>query len=174
MDRINLHSPRVLGLLQPKREMLEKPSELSRDSVAVVSQLQTPKRGETVSQHSVKAFSAFTPTHDTHQSTMTSTPVTSLFTTPKSETTFWSTGDLTPDTPSRKMIPERTILSDRLSGTSPFCLTPERQPLDFMSPDRNRNQDSGRRGRPRADMVNNLIIEGAQSGNPIKCNICQR
>ena len=79
MDRINLHSPRVLGLLQPKREMLEKPSELSRDGVAVVSQLQTPKRGETVSQHSVKAFSAFTPTHDTHQSTMTSTPVTSLF-----------------------------------------------------------------------------------------------
>ena len=187
MERINLGlgSPRVLGILQPKREIFEGSEQLvSSPGVGLsgVSHLQTPKRGETVSS-AVKAFhnSAFTPTQSQEHKTVTNlqamTPVTPLFSdfsTPKSEVKQWAEVTLTPETPGRKMAPERTVLSDRLSKSSPFCLTPERQPLDFMSPDRNKNQDSGRRGRPRADMVNNLIIEGAQSGNPIKCKICQR
>ena len=190
---MGLQSPRILGILQPKQENIgNDANELvfySPSSSGVVpvpvSQLQTPKRGETMSSH-VKAFrnSAFTPTNDNQTVTnlQAMTPVTPLFSdysTPKQEqdrTPFWADNSLTPDTPGRKIAPEpRSILSDRLSKSSPFLLTPERQPLDFLSPDRNKqNQDSGRRGRPRADMVNNLIIEGAQSGNPIKCKICSR
>ena len=76
--------------------------------------------------------------------------------------------------------PGRTLLSERLQQkpiSSPFVLTPERQPLDYMTPERGRSAsgpESGKRGRPRADMVNNLILEGSQSGNPIKCHICSR
>ena len=175
----------MLGMLQPKREMLDN---VDPGVGASLPQLQTPKRGETVSAgaSAVKAsqhsrFSAFTPTHENHAVThlQNMTPVTTLFTdysTPKSENherSLWADVSLTPETPGRKTMVERTVLADRLSGSSPFCLTPERQPLDFMSPDRDR-RDSGRRGRPRADMVNNLIISGAQSGNPIKCKICSR
>lgn len=32
----------------------------------------------------------------------------------------------------------------------------------------------GKRGRPRADIINSLIIEGAQSPSSIKCRICNR
>jgi len=193
MERINLglNSPRGLGLLQPKLEMLENVDHHenvfhSPARTLTVSQLTTPKRGESMSSSSstVKAFhgSAFTPTNENQTVTnlQAMTPVTPLFSdfsTPKSDlerSSFWLDQSLTPETPGRKIAPERTLLSDRLSKSSPFCLTPERQPLDFMSPDRNKNQDSGRRGRPRADMVNNLIIEGAQSGNPIKCKFCER
>ena len=193
MDPMNygLESPRILGMLQPKREMLD---HVDPGVGASLPQLQTPKRGETVSAQAAAAggsavkasqnsrFSAFTPTHENHHVThlQTMTPVTTLFTdysTPKSENnherSLWADVSLTPETPGRKTMVERTVLADRLSGSSPFCLTPERQPLDFMSPDRDR-RDSGRRGRPRADMVNNLIISGAQSGNPIKCKICSR
>ena len=196
MDHIHfgLGSSRMLGMLQPKREIFE--GDPGAGSAGPLPQLQTPKRSETVSaagaaSSAVKApplqhNSAFTPTRETRDSRgvthlQAMTPVTPLFSdfsTPKSDHErspgFWAEVNLTPDTPSRKTAPERTLLSERLSGSSPFCLTPERQPLDFMSPDRNRSQDSGRRGRPRADMVNNLIISGAQSGNPIKCKICSR
>ena len=191
MERINLglQSPHVLGIMQNQNENIKtEPHEAGYvyshvSSVPPVSHLLTPKRGETMSSQ-VKAFrhSAFTPTDEKHSVTnlQAMTPITPLFTefsTPKNDSerpSFWVENSLTPDTPGRKTLPERTLLSDRLSKSSPFSLTPERQPLDFMSPDRNKNQDSGRRGRPRADMVNNLIIEGAQSGNPIKCKICSR
>ena len=184
----------MLGMLQPKREETFDQDPGVCSSAGALPQLQTPKRsGETVSVQTggaVKApgpqlaFSAFTPTHETHERGThlhAMTPVTTLFSdysTPKhSEHTpgYWASDvSLTPETPGRKVMAERTVLADRLSGSSPFCLTPERQPLDFMSPERGRGGDSGRRGRPRADMVNNLIISGAQSGNPIKCKICSR
>lgn len=32
----------------------------------------------------------------------------------------------------------------------------------------------GKRGRPRADVINSLIIEGSQSPSSIKCRICNR
>ena len=193
MDPMNygLGNPRMLGILQPKREETFDQDPGVGSSAGALPQLQTPKRGgETVSVQAgsaaVKAspqlaFSAFTPTHETHERgthLQAMTPVTTLFSdysTPKSSGYWASDVSLTPETPGRKvMTVERTVLADRLSGSSPFCLTPERQPLDFMSPERGRGGDSGRRGRPRADMVNNLIISGAQSGNPIKCKICSR
>jgi hypothetical protein len=34
--------------------------------------------------------------------------------------------------------------------------------------------DSGKRGRPRADAINHLIIEGSSSPSEIKCGVCQR
>ena len=194
MDPLNygLGSPRMIGMLQPKREETFDQDPGVRSAGGALAQLQqTPKRGETVSAQrpgsAVKApqlsYSAFTPTHENHGVThlQAMTPVTPLFSdysTPKSEHErtpgYWADVSLTPETPGRKVVAERTVLADRLPGSSPFCLTPERQPLDFMSPERGRGQDSGRRGRPRADMVNNLIISGAQSGNPIKCKICSR
>lgn len=82
-----------------------------------------------------------------------------------------------PDTPLRRQQapPERTLLVERLP--QPYMMTPERQAMDFLSPERVRHgsgQDSGKRGRPRADIVTNLMMEGAQSNNAIKCHICSR
>jgi len=98
-----------------------------------------------------------------------------------SETTYWSHfhGSQGPETPLRGRggPPERTLLVERLPHHSSFLVTPERQPLDFLSPERNRHTsgpDSGKRGRPRADIINNLMMEGAQSKNAIKCHICSR
>lgn len=36
------------------------------------------------------------------------------------------------------------------------------------------NSDSAKRGRPRADMISNLIIQGSSSPSEIKCKICHR
>ena len=98
-----------------------------------------------------------------------------------SESTYWSHfhGSQGPETPLRGRggPPERTLLVERLPQHSSFLVTPERQPLDFLSPERNRHTsgpDSGKRGRPRADIINNLMMEGAQSKNAIKCHICSR
>ena len=98
-----------------------------------------------------------------------------------SETTYWSHfhGSQGPETPLRGRggPPERTLLVERLPHHPSFLVTPERQSLDFLSPERNRHTsgpDSGKRGRPRADIINNLMMEGAQSKNAIKCHICSR
>jgi len=98
-----------------------------------------------------------------------------------SETTYWNHfhGSQGPETPLRGRggPPERTLLVERLPHHPSFLVTPERQPLDFLSPERNRHTsgpDSGKRGRPRADIINNLMMEGAQSKNAIKCHICSR
>ena len=151
------------------------------------SYLYSPKLGDTVRLTGGKTFhsSAFTPTNEKKSLTSLQalTPVTPLFPDFSSPHTdverspgqYWSPHSYSPETPGRKVAPERIMLAERLSDSSPFSLTPERQPLDFMSPERNRPlTESGRRGRPRADMVNNLIMEGTQSGNPIKCKICSR
>jgi hypothetical protein len=84
-----------------------------------------------------------------------------------------------PGTPVRRAPPpERTLLVERLPHHAhSYLVTPERQPLDFLSPERVRHgsgPDSGKRGRPRADIITNLRVEGAQSSNPIKCHICSR
>ena len=167
-----------LALRQPKSEAIES------NDLQTSPFLYSPKPSETsrLGVAGGKSFhgSAFTPTHENKSLTSLQalTPVTPLFSdfsSPHSEQ-FWSPhSSYSPDTPVRKVAPERIMLAERLSDSSPFSLTPERQPLDFMSPERNRPlTESGRRGRPRADMVNNLIMEGTQSGNPIKCKICSR
>ena len=94
-------------------------------------------------------------------------------------------------TPVRKIAPARTYLEDvlqvkknyldeSLSLASPYVLTPDKESDRQLSPDRMAArhhlllQDSGKRGRPRADVINSLIIEGSQSGSGIKCKICYR
>ena len=165
-----------LGLRQPKSEAIES-TDLQSSPYLYSPQAREPSR-----LSGGKSFhnSAFTPTQENKNLTSLQalTPVTPLFSdfsSPHSDQ-FWSPhSSYSPDTPVRKVAPERIMLAERLSDSSPFSLTPERQPLDFMSPERNRTlTESGRRGRPRADMVNNLIMEGTQSGNPIKCKICSR
>ena len=169
MEGLPLHT--ALGIRQQKCEVTE-PSELQSSPYSA--------------RMGVKTFhnSAFTPTSENKSMTSLQalTPVTPLFPDfsphadlERSPAQYWTPHGYSPDTPGRKVAPERIMLAERLSDSSPFSLTPERQPLDFMSPDRNRPlTESGRRGRPRADMVNNLIMEGTQSGNPIKCKICSR
>jgi len=39
---------------------------------------------------------------------------------------------------------------------------------------RSLSQDSGKRGRPRADVISHLILEGTSSPNGIKCRVCNR
>ena len=181
-------SPNVVGILTPKRDLHNSDHILTQPRVFhSPAFLQTPKRehGETFSGQ-VKSYhsSAFTPTNENETITnlQAMTPITTMFSdpytpSPDQERVYWSNGEHTPspDTPGRRTAPERTLLIERLPRPSPFVLTPERQPLDFMSPDRSKaQQESGKRGRPRADMVTNLILEGSQSGNAIKCHICSR
>jgi len=192
MDRpiLGHHSPNVIGILTPKRELQNSEHVLSQTRVFhSPAFLQTPKReqhhGESVSSQ-VKNFhsSAFTQTNENESITnlQAMTPITTMFSesftpSPDQERVYWSHSEHTPspDTPGRRTAPERTLLIERLPRPSTFILTPERQPLDFMSPDRsNHQQETGKRGRPRADMVTNLILEGSQSGNAIKCHICSR
>jgi hypothetical protein len=80
------------------------------------------------------------------------------------------------ETPARKLHPGRTFLQDRMFGDifdSPVGASSEQLSgggLDFLSPER----DWGKRGRPRADEITSLIMEGSQSGSNIKCHICSR
>ena len=39
---------------------------------------------------------------------------------------------------------------------------------------RSSSQDSGKRGRPRADLISHLILEGTSSPSGIKCRVCNR
>lgn len=39
---------------------------------------------------------------------------------------------------------------------------------------RSSSQDSGKRGRPRADHISHLILEGTSSPSGIKCRVCNR
>jgi hypothetical protein len=102
----------------------------------------------------------------------------SIENTPESE--HWSGEHRTdPATPIRKIYPSRTFLEDSLTMSSSYTLTPDKD-AEFFSPERSlgqdwsRIQDSGKRGRPRADVINSLIMEGSQSGSNIKCKICSR
>jgi hypothetical protein len=84
------------------------------------------------------------------------------------------------ETPARRLNPGRTFLQERMFGDifeSAEVLTAapsdggEGGGLgDFLSPER----DWGKRGRPRADEITSLIMEGSQSGSNIKCHICSR
>lgn len=45
---------------------------------------------------------------------------------------------------------------------------------NVISPESRGPCSEGKRGRPRADVINSLIIEGSQSPSSIKCKICNR
>ena len=168
------------GYLTPKRENLGGLSTRHYPSHAF---LHTPKEENgptyilTSGDTEVSSPSLGLTTLYTESTPLTYTPPLDL----GSETTYWSHfhGSQGPETPLRGRggPPERTLLVERLPQHSSFLVTPERQPLDFLSPERNRHTsgpDSGKRGRPRADIINNLMMEGAQSKNAIKCHICSR
>ena len=44
----------------------------------------------------------------------------------------------------------------------------------LSSANKNSAQDSGKRGRPRADVISHLILEGSSSPSGIKCRVCNR
>ena len=46
--------------------------------------------------------------------------------------------------------------------------------LKFESKNNSSAQDSGKRGRPRADLISHLILEGTSSPSGIKCRVCNR
>ncbi|TRY75324.1 hypothetical protein TCAL_08325 [Tigriopus californicus] len=74
------------------------------------------------------------------------------------------------------------------SGNGPISvqfldLTPEASSSNFHTPNRsfcsrlnisNNMLDSSKRGRPRADLINHLMIEGSSSPSEIKCKVCHR
>ena len=84
------------------------------------------------------------------------------------------------------------------SSTTPLPLrllelTPEPQQQHFLTPPEqqqqqqqqqskcggglavlNANNSGGKRGRPRADLINHLILEGSSSPSEIKCRVCNR
>jgi hypothetical protein len=84
------------------------------------------------------------------------------------------------ETPARRLNPGRTFLQERMFGDifeSAEVLAATSSDGgdggglgDFLSPER----DWGKRGRPRADEITSLIMEGSQSGSNIKCHICSR
>jgi hypothetical protein len=106
--------------------------------------------------------------------------------TPESGSARWIGGEGQPaaqrvgfETPARRLNPGRTFLQERMFGDifeSAEVLTAtssdggEGGLGDFLSPER----DWGKRGRPRADEITSLIMEGSQSGSNIKCHICSR
>lgn len=87
-------------------------------------------------------------------------------------------GEVGFETPGRKLHPGRTFLQDRMAfgdifdspGGGSATTDPTAAGSDFLSPDR----DWGKRGRPRADEITSLMMEGSQSGSNIKCHICSR
>lgn len=120
----------------------------------------------------------------------------SIANTPESVRSAFGTPELN-KTPVRKITPvvgRRTALEDLFQGgnngghrqfsnsestlsfSSAYAVTPDKD--NEISDDQAARllalQDSGKRGRPRADVINHLIVEGAQSGSNIKCKICHR
>lgn len=58
-----------------------------------------------------------------------------------------------------------------------FILSPQIEPCDKMyptTPVESLNKSENRRGRPKAAMISNLILEGSVSKNGIRCDICSR
>jgi hypothetical protein len=64
--------------------------------------------------------------------------------------------------------PSTLYTSFASSGSGGLDLTPN--PVDNAGP----RGDSCKRGRPRADLINQLIHQGSSSPNGIKCKVCNR
>jgi hypothetical protein len=63
------------------------------------------------------------------------------------------------------------ILLDNSALTGQSCVTDSDDSLTTRA---NCNENSLKRGRPRAEVINNLIIEGTSSHSSIRCDICYR
>ena len=93
------------------------------------------------------------------------------FSTPKRENNFYRSSVVIANSPP---IRENNLL--------PWNWSENMVTIKVESPSANSVIDSspdvrgseGKRGRPRADVINTLIHEGSQSPSSIKCNICNR
>ncbi|CAH1394942.1 unnamed protein product [Nezara viridula] len=68
-------------------------------------------------------------------------------------------------------------MEESYEGCLDFVLSPQIEPSDKMypgTPVENFNKSESRRGRPKAAMISNLILEGSISKNGIRCDICSR
>ena len=92
-----------------------------------------------------------------------------------------------PPLPNLPATPESNVLSSPItsfsSPTPSYWGTPAGgiwpQTSTFVhsankSDQRDSAQDSGKRGRPRADHISHLILEGTSSPSGIKCKVCNR
>ena len=78
------------------------------------------------------------------------------------------------ETPKRCRMKEEDqsfILIDNSALTGQSCVTDSDDSLTNRA---NYNENSLKRGRPRAEVINNLIIEGSSSHSSIRCDICNR
>ena len=103
--------------------------------------------------------------------------VNGLDNTPESDTQYLK-GDLD-SSPDHKLYSSRAYFDDTLAMSSSFTLTPDKDSPELYTPERSAGfleglRDSGKRGRPRADVINHLMVEGSHSGSNIKCKICSR
>ncbi len=83
--------------------------------------------------------------------------------------------------PSTTASPVPRRLLELTPDPTAIFATPERgQHDDGLSPSlnghlyNNGRVASGKRGRPRADLINHLIVEGSSSPSEIKCKVCNR
>ena len=105
----------------------------------------------------------------TPESNVLSSPVATSFSSPTPN--YWGTpaGGLWPST-SSYMTSNSDLSTPRGHDTDSVNDSLN----NFSSANRNSAQDSGKRGRPRADVISHLILEGSNSPNGIKCRVCNR
>ena len=110
-------------------------------------------------------MSFHTPTRSSRPSNLPATPESQVLSSP-----IASFSSPTPNywgTPAGGIWPPASTFATQLGDTTP---------LEHHK-DRSRNfsaQDSGKRGRPRADLIAHLIRDGTSSPSGIKCRVCNR
>ena len=99
----------------------------------------------------------------TPESQVLSSPITTSFSSPTPS--YWGTpaGGLWPPPTSSQYVQQ--------SQNTPNLESNSNNLADRI---RSSSQDSGKRGRPRADHISHLILEGTSSPNGIKCRVCNR
>jgi len=167
--------PNVLGYLTPKRPQEASTSFLQVNSPRFASPSVVHQENNMDTPTSSLNLTPLTPTTIFQQHGYTPSPDRERNFYPWNWHEKTSSHEATPNTPVRRdrVSPERTFLVERLQTPSFVLATPERN--DYMSPGASKDlQNSGKRGRPRADVVTSLIMEGNASSNAIKCHICSR
>ena len=177
------------GFLTPKRDPSDRLAPVARRSTAIGEEIVAPHTYDSRVDSSSAILTIVEPVTPDSRLLGSQTPE-------GSSSSRWSSGDVIGypanynggegrgfETPARRLHPGRTFLQERMFGdmfdSSPGSTvgTPTAAAgeggeggAEFLSPER----DWGKRGRPRADEITSLIMEGSQSGSNIKCHICSR